>query len=282
MADITIKELMEAGVHFGHQTKRWNPKMKPYIFDSRNGIYIIDLQQTVTHFKKATDFARRLAAGGGTILFIGTKDQAKEIIKEEAIKCGMPYIVERWLGGMLTNFETIRKSISRLKELQTLAEDGTFDALSKKEVTKLSKEKFKLEKNLGGIQDMGKLPNAVFIVDTQKEHTALKEARRLGLPIIAIVDTNCDPTGIEYVIPGNDDATRSVHLVTSAIAKALDEGAEEYAARKQAIAEEAAAEKEGKRQASVAKKEEGAKAKTTMPDEGTETSEPPAKEAAKE
>ena len=240
MESITIKDLMEAGVHFGHQTKRWDPKMKPFIFGARSGIYIIDLQKTLLHFNKAIEFSRKLGAKGGFILLIGTKPQARETILEEAAKSSLPYIIERWLGGMLTNFETIRKSIGRLKELQVMDEDGTLDALSKKESTKLSKEKFKLEKNLGGIQEMDKLPDAVFIVDTKRERIALKEARRLGIPIIAIVDTNCDPDGVTFPIPGNDDASRSVKLITSKIMEALSEGRELYSVQKKAEEEEAA------------------------------------------
>ena len=215
MAVISMKQLLEAGVHFGHQTRRWNPKMAPYIFTERNGIYIIDLQKTVKKVDEAYDFLRSVAEEGKSILFVGTKKQAQEAVKEEALKSGMFYVNERWLGGMMTNFATIRKSINRLKELEAMEEDGTFEVLSKKEVLALKREQEKLEKSLGGIKDMEELPGALFIV---------AEAKKLNIPIVAIVDTNCDPDEIDYVIPGNDDAIRAVKLLTSRMADAVIEG----------------------------------------------------------
>jgi small subunit ribosomal protein S2 len=224
MSVILIKELLEAGVHFGHQTKRWNPKMKRYIFGERNGIYIIDLQKTVKKFQLAYDFTKSTAAEGQAILFVGTKRQAQEIIEEEAKRCGMFYVTHRWLGGMLTNFQTIRKSIVKLKKLEAGRIDGTFERLPKKEVIKLEKEREQLEKNLGGIKEMTNLPGAVYVVDTRVERTAVLEARRLMIPIVAIVDTNCDPEEINYPIPGNDDALRAIKLITAKIADAVIEG----------------------------------------------------------
>ncbi len=224
MAVISMKQLLEAGVHFGHQTRRWNPKMAPYIFTERNGIYIIDLQKTVRKVDEAYDFLRSVAEEGKSILFVGTKKQAQEAVKEEATKAGMFYVNERWLGGMMTNFATIRKSINRLKELEAMEEDGTFEVLSKKEVLSLKREQEKLEKSLGGIKDMEKLPGALFVVDPRKERIAVAEARKLDIPIVAIVDTNCDPDEIDYVIPGNDDAIRAVKLLTSRMADAVIEG----------------------------------------------------------
>ena len=224
MAVISMKQLLEAGVHFGHQTRRWNPKMAPYIFTERNGIYIIDLQKTVKKVDEAYDFLRSVAEEGKSILFVGTKKQAQEAGKEEALKSGMFYVNERWLGGMMTNFATIRKSINRLKELEAMEEDGTFEVLSKKEVLALKREQEKLEKSLGGIKDMEELPGALFIVDPRKERIAVAEAKKLNIPIVAIVDTNCDPDEIDYVIPGNDDAIRAVKLLTSRMADAVIEG----------------------------------------------------------
>ena len=224
MAVISMKQLLEAGVHFGHQTRRWNPKMVPYIFTERNGIYIIDLQKTVKKVDEAYDFLRSVAEEGKSILFVGTKKQAQEAVKEEALKSGMFYVNERWLGGMMTNFATIRKSINRLKELEAMEEDGTFEVLSKKEVLALKREQEKLEKSLGGIKDMEELPGALFIVDPRKERIAVAEAKKLNIPIVAIVDTNCDPDEIDYVIPGNDDAIRAVKLLTSRMADAVIEG----------------------------------------------------------
>ncbi|MGI6284890.1 30S ribosomal protein S2 [Neomoorella humiferrea] len=221
---ISMKQLLEAGVHFGHQTRRWNPKMAPYIFTERNGIYIIDLQRTVKMIEEAYNFVRDLARNGGMILFVGTKKQAQEAVKEEAERCGMFYVNVRWLGGTLTNFQTIRRRIERLKELERMEEEGTFEVLPKKEVARLRHEKEKLERYLGGIKEMRNLPDALFIIDPRKERIAVAEGRRLGIPIVAIVDTNCDPDEIDYVIPGNDDAIRAVRLLTSKIADAVLEG----------------------------------------------------------
>ena len=224
MSVISIKQLLEAGVHFGHHTRRWNPKMAEYIFTERNGIYIIDLQKTVKKFEEAYMFVRDIAAEGGTILFVGTKKQAADSIKEEAQRCGMYYVIVRWPGGMMTNFKTIKRSISRLNSLTKMQEDGTFDLLPKKEVAAKQKEIFDLEKSYGGIKDMDTLPAAVFIVDPRKEKNAVLEAKKLGIPVIAIVDTNCDPDDADYVIPGNDDAIRAIKLISSVIADAVIEG----------------------------------------------------------
>jgi small subunit ribosomal protein S2 len=224
MAVITMKQLLEAGVHFGHQTSRWNPKMQRYIFGARNGIYIIDLQKTLRQFKESYRFVRELSARGGNVLFVGTKKQAHESIFEEAQRCGMPYVNHRWLGGMLTNFATIKKSISRLKKYEIMEEEQSWGNLTKKEILNITKEKEKLGQFLDGIKDMGKLPDALFVVDPKREDIAIKEARKLGIPILAIVDTNCDPDLIDMVIPGNDDAIRSIRLFTSKIADAIIEG----------------------------------------------------------
>ena len=248
---VSMKQLLEAGVHFGHQTRRWNPKMAEYIFTERNGIYIIDLQKTAKKLNEAYAFARDLAAEGKDILFVGTKKQAQESIKEEAVKCSMPYVNARWLGGMLTNFRTIRRRIDRLNQLRKMEEDGTFDLLPKKEVIKLRLEIEKLEKFMGGIQDMKKIPGALFIVDPRKERIAVQEAKKLGIPIIAIVDTNCDPDEIDAVVPGNDDAIRAVKLISATIAAAVIEGRQgeqdapeaEQAAGEQAVEEAPAEEK---------------------------------------
>ena len=249
MSVVSMKQLLEAGVHFGHQTRRLNPKMAPYIFTERNGIYIIDLQKTVKKLDEAYMFVRDVAANGDEILFVGTKKQAQESIKDEAIRCGMPYVNARWLGGMLTNFVTIKKRIKRLAQLQTMREDGTFDLLPKKEAAKLELEIEKLEKFLGGITEMKKQPAAMFIVDPRKERIAVAEARKLGIPIIAIVDTNCDPDEIDYVIPGNDDAIRAVKLISGAMADAVLEGKQGMqgaVAEEEATAPEAAEEAEEK------------------------------------
>ncbi len=221
---VSIKQLLEAGVHFGHPTKKWNPKMAEYIFTMRNGIHIVDLQKTVKKFEEAYTFVREISEQGGTILFIGTKKQAADTMKEEAQKCGMYYVNVRWPGGMLTNFKTIRKSIARLKELEKMQEDGTFALLPKKEAAKKQKEIDDLEKNYGGIKEMETLPSAVFVVDTRKEHIAVLEAKKLGIPVIAIVDTNCDPDDADYIIPGNDDAIRAIKLIGGALANAVIEG----------------------------------------------------------
>ncbi len=224
MAVISMKQLLEAGVHFGHQTRRWNPKMAEYIFTERNGIYIIDLQKTVKKMDEAYDFVRQISLDGGSILFVGTKKQAQDAIKEEAQRCGMFYVNARWPGGMLTNFKTIKKSINRLNKLEKMDEDGTFDLLPKKEVLSLRKEIANLEHNLGGIKQMTELPSAVFIVDPHKERNAVLESRKLGIPVVAIVDTNCDPDEIDYVIPGNDDAIRAIRLISASLADAVLEG----------------------------------------------------------
>ena len=224
MSVITIKQLLEAGVHFGHHTRRWNPKMAEYIFTERNGIYIIDLQKTVKKFEEAYMFVRDIAAEGGNILFVGTKKQATDAIKEEATRCGMYYVNVRWPGGMLTNHKTIKRSIARLNALTKMQEDGTFDLLPKKEVAGLLKEMNDLERNYGGIKTMERLPDAVFIVDPRKEHIAVLEAKKLGIPVIAIVDTNCDPDDADYIIPGNDDAIRAIKLISSVLADAILEG----------------------------------------------------------
>ena len=218
---VSIKQLLEAGVHFGHPTKKWNPKMAEYIFTERNGIHIIDLQKTVKKFEEAFNFVASVAEEGGNILFVGTKKQAAETIKEEATKCGMFYVNERWPGGMLTNFKTIRKSINRLNELEKMQEDGTFALLPKKEVAKKLKEIEDLEKNYGGIKTMDTLPAAMFVVDTRKEHIAILEAKKLGIPVVAIVDTNCSPDDADYIIPGNDDAIRAIKLISSTLADAV-------------------------------------------------------------
>ena len=224
MAVISMKQLLEAGVHFGHQTRRWNPKMAAYIFTERNGIYIIDLQKTVKKLEEAYFFVRDTAAAGESILFVGTKKQAQDAIKEEAERCGQFFVNARWLGGMLTNFKTMRTRINRLNQLKKMQEDGTFDLLPKKEVIKLQLEIAKLEKYLGGVKEMKKLPGAMFVVDPRKEKNAIAEARKLGIPVVAIVDTNCDPDEIDYVIPGNDDAIRAIKLISQTMANAVLEG----------------------------------------------------------
>lgn len=225
MPNISMKEMLEAGVHFGHQTNHWNPKMKPYVYGARNGIYIVDLQQTVDRAKKACDFIKSVAAEGKKIIFVGTKKQAKEVIETEAKRAGMYYVTERWLGGMLTNFQTVKASIDRLKKLDQLKNSDGWNEYTKKEQAMFDRELTKLKKALGGIQEMKKLPGAIFLIDTSKEHIAIKEAQRLHIPTVAIVDTNCDPTGITHVIPGNDDAFRSVSLFAKMIADACIEGA---------------------------------------------------------
>ncbi len=244
MAVVSMKQLLEAGVHFGHQTRRWNPKMSQYIFTERNGIYIIDLQKTVKKLEEAYLFVREVAANDGEVLFVGTKKQAQDSIKEEAIRCGMPFVNARWLGGMLTNFNTIQRRIKRLAQLKTMESDGTFDLLPKKEVIKLNLEIEKLEKFMGGITGMKKQPAAMFIVDPRKERIAVAEAKKLHIPIVAIVDTNCDPDEVDFVIPGNDDAIRAVKLIAGAMADAIIEGrqGEQTApeAEAEAVAEEAA------------------------------------------
>lgn len=245
MGVVSMKQLLEAGVHFGHQTRRWNPKMAPYIFTERNGIYIIDLQKTVKKLDEAYNFIKSVAENGDTVLFVGTKKQAGDSVKEEAVRAGVHYVNARWLGGMMTNFKTIQRRIKRLEQLHQMEEDGTFNLLPKKEVIKLQLEIEKLEKYLGGIKTMTKLPGALFIVDPRKEKIAVAEAKKLGIPIVAIVDTNCDPDDVDYVIPGNDDAIRAVKLIAGAMADAVIEGRQgeqEVAEAAEEDAEEAAAE----------------------------------------
>jgi len=260
MSTVTMKQMLEAGVHFGHQTKRWNPKMKPYIFGARNGVYIIDLQQTVTYWRRAYDFVADLASRGEKVLFVGTKKQAQEVVAEEASRSEMYYVNNRWLGGTLTNFKTVKASIERLKGIEKMGTDGTFERLLKKEVLKLTKECGKLERSLGGIKEMSRLPGAVFIIDPKKEHIAVAEANRLQIPVVAIVDTNCDPDMIDYVIPGNDDAIRSIKLFTANIAEACIEGRTRYeegmAARQVGASAETAAKAPGGDAKSAATAEE--------------------------
>ena len=245
MANITMKELLEAGVHFGHQTKRWNPRMKEYIFGERNGIYIIDLQKTLKMFKEASKFVQDLAAEGKVVLFVGTKRQAQDAIAEEAGRCSMFYVNQRWLGGLLTNWVTVQKSVKRLKELDEMATDGRYDLLPKKEVIKLERERKHLQANLAGIKNMSRLPDAIFVIDSNKEQIAVREARKLGIPVVAVVDTNCDPTEVDYVIPGNDDALRAIRLFTSKISESIAEGVhamgDKQMAEIQAVAEVPAA-----------------------------------------
>jgi len=226
LANITMKELLEAGVHFGHQTKRWNPRMKEYIFGERNGIYIIDLQKTLKMFKEASKFVQELAMQGKIVLFVGTKRQAQDAIAEEATRCGGFYVNQRWLGGLLTNWVTVQKSVKRLKELDEMATDGRYELLPKKEVIKLERERKHLQANLAGIKNMNRLPDAVFVIDSNKEQIAVREARKLGIPVVAVVDTNCDPTEVDYVIPGNDDALRAIRLFASKISDSIAEGAQ--------------------------------------------------------
>ena len=239
MSVVSMKQLLEAGVHFGHQTRRWNPKMAPYIFMERNGIYIIDLQKTVKKLEEAYMFVREISENGGEVLFVGTKKQASDSVKEEAERAGAHFVNARWLGGMMTNFKTIKQRIARLEQLHKMEEDGTFDLLPKKEVVKLQLEIEKLEKFLGGIKNMDKLPAALFVVDPKKERIAILEAKKLGIPIVAIVDTNCDPDDIDYVIPGNDDAIRAVKLIAGAMADAIIEGRQGEAVAKEEEADEA-------------------------------------------
>jgi small subunit ribosomal protein S2 len=253
-----MKELLEAGVHFGHQTKRWNPKMKEYIFGERNGIYIIDLQKTLKLFKDASKFVVELCGSGKTILFVGTKRQAQDAISEEATRAGMPYINQRWLGGLLTNWVTVQKSVKRLQELDEMASDGRYELLTKKEVIRLERERKHLQANLAGIKSMKRLPDALFIVDSNNETIAVKEARKLGIPVVAVVDTNCDPTVVDYVIPGNDDALRAIRLFTSKIADSAAEGVNMLSdkAFQEEAAEAAAAEESGEAAEEVAPVEE--------------------------
>src|SRR5215475_6272852 len=272
MAVVTMKQLLDSGVHFGHQTRRWNPKMKRFIFTERNGIYIIDLQQTLTYIDKAYEFVRETVAHGGTILFVGTKKQAQEVVAEQAQLVGMPFVNQRWLGGMLTNFSTVYKRLQRLKELEVLEQTGSNSALTKKEQLILSREKDKLERTLGGIRDMQRVPSAIWVIDTKKEHIAVGEARKLGIPVVAILDTNCDPDEVDYKIPGNDDAIRSASLLTRVIADAVAKGlmarsgaapsGEEKPAGRELGAEEPLAEWERELLASQAAEAEAAEATT--------------------
>ena len=252
---VTMRQLLEAGVHFGHQTRRWNPKMQRFIYGERNGIYLIDLQKTLTHIVEAYTFVRDMVAGGGQVLFVGTKKQAQDGVQSYAERCGQPYINQRWLGGMLTNFETMSKRVSKMKEYQRMRDSGEFDAMPKKEALLLSRELTKLERNLGGIRNMERLPQAVFVLDTKKEHIAVTEANKLGLPTIAVVDTNCDPDIIRYVIPGNDDAIRAGELMCRVICEAVEEGRLIAAKRNEAKMERSAEE-----QANVAAQQEQARA----------------------
>ena len=224
MAYLTMKQLLEAGVHFGHQTKRWDPKMKPYIFGARNGIYIVDLQQTVKMFKGAYDFLKGIAGSGKKVIFVGTKKQAQSAIEEEAKRCGMLYVTQRWLGGMLTNFSTVKKGIKRLNELEAMKTEGKLEAVTKKESLMLERERIKLDKYMRGIKDMIELPGAIFIIDVRKEAIAIKEAKKLGIPVVAVVDTNCSPDDVDYIVPGNDDAIRAIQLFVAAVASACLEG----------------------------------------------------------
>jgi small subunit ribosomal protein S2 len=256
LATITMKELLEAGVHFGHQTKRWNPKMKEYIFGERNGIYIIDLQKTLKMFKEASKFVQDLAAEGKIVLFVGTKRQAQDAIAEEATKCGGFYINQRWLGGLLTNWVTVQKSVKRLKELDEMATDGRYELLPKKEVIKLERERKHLQANLAGIKNMSRLPDAIFVIDSNKEQIAVREARKLGIPVVAVVDTNCDPSEVDYVIPGNDDALRAIRLFTSKISESIAEGAQLMSDKQ--IADMTAATEAAQAQAAAAAQYDGA------------------------
>ena len=251
MNSIAVKDLLEAGVHFGHQTKRWNPKMKPYIFGERNGIYILDLGRTSKLYREAADFISTIASQGGTVLYVGTKRQAQDAVAEEAQRCGMFYVNQRWLGGLLTNFATIQRSLARLRELEAMTTDGRYDTLSKKEIARNEKEKKKLQKNLDGIRNMGRLPDAIFVVDTKKEKIAVDEARKLKIPVIGVVDTNCDPDEVDFVIPGNDDALRAIRLFAAKIADAVLNG---RGMREAAAAEDAADAEGADRQARPARR----------------------------
>jgi len=284
LAGISVKQLLEAGVHFGHQTRRWNPKMKSYIFGERNGVHIIDLQKTLKLFKEAVDFIAKASVQGKTILFVGTKSQAQEVIEDEAQRCGMYFITNRWLGGLLTNFVTVQNSIRRYRELETMSDDGYEKLSSKKEVARLERERKKLEKNLRGIKDMERCPDALFVVDSRQETIAIKEAAKLNIPIIAIVDTNCDPDLIDHVIPGNDDALRAIKLVTETIAGAVLEGRTRYEARVAAELKEAEAKaaKEAARREAAKEAAEAARAAAKEAAVAKEAASRAAKETAKE
>ncbi len=272
MSNITMKDFLEAGVHFGHQTRRWNPKMKEYIYGERNGIYIIDLQKTLKHFKEAAKFVSDLAAEGKALLFVGTKRQAQEAIAEEAKRCTMYYVNHRWLGGLLTNWTTIQKSIQRLRELEEMSQDGRYELLPKKEVQRLERERKHLDQNLAGIKDISGLPDALFVIDSSKEEIAVQEARKLGIPVVAVVDTNCDPDMVDYVIPGNDDALRAIRLFTSRIADAVLEGREQ-AEQKRLEEEKLAAEKAAEELEAAREAEAAALAAQAGTEEGAEGAE---------
>ncbi|NWG13717.1 MAG: 30S ribosomal protein S2 [Acidobacteria bacterium] len=260
MVAITMKQLLEAGVHFGHQTKRWNPKMKEYIFGERNGIYIIDLQKSIRLFRNAIQFVYELGAQGKTLLFLGTKRQAQEVIREEAERCGMYYVNQRWLGGLLTNFVTIQKSVKRYRELEAMRANGQYDLFSKKEVARLERERKKLEKNLSGIKEMASLPDAIFVVDTNTESIAIKEARKLGIPVVGVADTNCDPQEVDYIIPGNDDALRAIRLIAGTIAQAYLDGKAVFEAQQKEIAEQMEKQRQLQAQQAAAAREAAARA----------------------
>jgi small subunit ribosomal protein S2 len=255
-----MKQLLEAGVHFGHQTKRWNPKMKEFIFGERNGIYIIDLQKSLRLFKNALQFVQDIGASGKTILFLGTKRQAQDVIQEEAVRCGMYYVNQRWLGGLLTNFVTIQKSLKRFREIETMKANGQYDLFSKKEIARYERERKQLEKNLSGIKDMAILPNALFVIDTKKEAIAIHEARKLGIPIIGVADTNCDPDDIDFIIPGNDDALRAIRLITSTVAQAFLDGKALYEAQQKELAEQMEKQRQLQAQQAAAAREAAARA----------------------
>jgi len=257
LVSISMKQLLEAGVHFGHQTKRWNPKMKEYIFGERNGIYIIDLQKSLKLFKNAIQFILEIGSQGKSVLFLGTKRQAQDVIQEEAERCGMYFVNQRWLGGLLTNFSTIQKSIKRFRELEAMRSNGQYDLLSKKEVARLERERKKLEKNLSGIKEMSQLPDALFVIDTKKEAIAVQEARKLNIPIIGVADTNCDPDEIDYIIPGNDDALRAIRLITNTIAQALLDGRAIYEAQQKELADQMEKQRQLQAQQAAAERERG-------------------------
>ena len=260
MVSITMKQLLEAGVHFGHQTKRWNPKMKEYIFGERNGIYIIDLQKSLRLFRNAIQFVYELGCHGKAVLFLGTKRQAQDVIQEESVRCGMYYVNQRWLGGLLTNFVTIQKSIKRFRELETMRTGGQYDLFSKKEVARLERERKKLEKNLSGIKEMASLPDALFVVDTNAESIAIKEARKLGIPVIGVADTNCDPDEVDYIIPGNDDALRAIRLIASTVSQAYLDGRAVFEAQQKELAEQMEKQRQLQAQQAAAAREAAAKA----------------------
>ena len=282
MAVISMKQLLDAGAHFGHQTRRWNPKMRRFIFTDRNGIYIIDLQQTLTYIDQAYEFVKETVAHGGTVLFVGTKKQAQEAIAEEAAKVGMPYVNQRWLGGMLTNFQTVHQRLVRLKELESMEQSGGFEGRTKKEILMLTREKNKLERTLGGMRDMSKVPSVVWVVDTNKEHIAVGEARKLNIPVVALLDTNCDPDDVNYPIPANDDAIRSVTVLTRVIASAVAEGLKARSQAGKATGEEAEPLAEWETEQLDQVTGETAAAETTEAPAAEAAAEAPAAEAATE